>query len=159
MLKRYLILVFYLILFVGCAQKYNINFSQPYKIVIKTNNIAIADSGFIIKADNYKSIQIFSVGKIVLHVELKKEDACINGLCTTRNDFNDRFFGFKHYPNLLDDILDKKVIYKGIEKIKTKNGFEQNIKNRNYDISYKVTNDSIYFKDRKNHILIKLKRL
>ncbi len=150
---------FVLILFLtSCAPKYNINFSAPYKIVIKTKDIAIADSGFIKKADNYKSIQIFSAGSLVLHVELTNR-ACINGHCTSRLDFNERFFGYTHYPNLLDDILDKKEIYGGIDKTKTEDGFEQNIKTKNYNIIYKVTNKSIYFRDKKNHILLKLNRL
>lgn len=158
MLKQIISSIFLLLLSFGCANKYNINFSAPYKIVIKTKDIAIADSGFIKKADNYKSIQIFSVGKIVLHVELTK-DACINGHCTNRLEFNKRFFGYIHYANLLDDILDKKEIYGGIDRTKTPNGFEQNIKTKNYDIIYRVDDKKIYFKDRINHILIKLTRL
>ena len=159
MLTRYLIPLFCFIFFIGCLPKYNINFSQSYKIVIKTKDIAIADSGFIKKADNYKSIQIFSAGVLALHVELKKDDACINRFCTTRKDFNNRFFGYAHYPNLLDDILDKRVIYDGVGKVDKKDGFEQNIKTKNYNIIYRVTNNAIYFKDKQNHILIKLRRL
>ena len=158
MLKKIISSIFLLLLFFGCAYKYNINFSAPYKIVVKTKDIAIADSGFVKKADNYKSIQVFSVGKLVLHVELT-QNACINGHCTNRLDFNERFFGYTHYARLLDDILDKKEIYDGIDKIKAPNGFEQNIKTKNYDIAYRVNDKSIYFKDKIHHILIKLKRL
>lgn len=157
MLRNLSLFVFVLFL-TACAIKYDINYSAPYKIVIKTKDIAISDGGFLKKADNYKSIQIFSVGKLVLHVELK-DNACINGYCTNRLNFNDRFFGYTYYANLLDDILDKKEIYGGTDRVKIKDGFEQNIKTKNYDITYRVDNKSIYFKDRINHILIKLKRL
>ncbi len=158
MLKRVWFFVFVLLFITGCAIKPHINFSQPYKIIIKTKNIAIADSGFVRKAQGYKSIEIFSAGVLALHVELSKL-ACLNDSCTTREDFNRRFFGYKHYAKILDDILDKQPIYGGVNKIKIKYGFEQNIKTNRYDILYKVGKKSIYFKDRKNHILIKLKRL
>ncbi len=157
MLKKISFLILSLFL-VSCSLKHNINFSAPYKIVIKTQKIAIADSGFIKKADGYKSIEIFSAGILALHVELGV-DACINGYCTDRLDFNKRFFGYKHYASLLDDILDKKEIYGGAGKTKTEDGFEQRLETKNYSIIYRVAVKSIYFKDSLNHILIKLKRL
>ena len=158
MLKNVWVFTFVLLFVLGCTIKPHINFSQTYKIIIKTKNIAIADSGFVRKAQDYKSIEIFSAGVLALHVELAKL-ACLNGSCTTRDDFNRRFFGYKHYDKILDDILDKKAIYSGVDKIKTKDGFMQNIKTDRYDILYKVSKNSIYFKDKKNHILIKLIRL
>ncbi len=158
MLKKAWVFVSVLLFIAGCAIKPHINFSQPYKIIIKTKNIAIADSGFVRKAQGYKSVEIFSAGVLALHVELSKL-ACLNESCTTREDFNRRFFGYKHYAKILDDILDKKPIYGGVNKIKTKYGFEQNIKTNRYDILYRVSKKSIYFKDKKNHILIKLMRL
>jgi len=157
MLKN-LLLVFAVLFFTSCSLKRNINFSAPYKIVIKTQKIAIADSGFVRKADGYKSIEIFTTGFLALHVELGV-DACINGYCTDRLDFNKRFFGYKHYKSLLDDILDKKEIYGGVDKIKTKDGFEQRVERKKYNIIYRVSDKKIYFKDRINHILIKLTRL
>lgn len=158
MLKNVWVLSFVLIFILGCAIKPHISSSQTYKIIIKTKDIAIADGGFVRKAQGYKSIEIFSAGVLALHVELAKM-ACLNGSCTTRDDFNRRFFGYKHYNKILDDILDKKAIYGGENKIKTKDGFMQIIKRDRYDILYKVSKNSIYFKDRKNHILIKLIRL
>jgi len=158
MLKNVWVLSFVLLFILGCTIKPHINFSQTYKIIIKTKNIAIADSGFVRKAQGYKSIEIFSAGVLALHVELGKM-ACLNERCTTRDDFNRRFFGYKHYNKILDDILDKKAIYGGVDKIKTKDGFMQNIKTDRYDILYKVGKNSIYFKDKKNRILIKLIRL
>lgn len=156
-LKNFIFL-FVVLFLTSCSLKHEINFSAPYKIVIKTKDIAIGDSGFIKKADGYKSIEIFSAGFLALHVELGA-NACINGMCTDRLDFNRRFFGYSHYANLLDDILDKKEIYSGMGKIKLKDGFEQNIKTKHYNITYRVTKNSIYFKDKTNHILIKLKEI
>ncbi len=158
MLKNLFIIFFTLFLLAGCSIKHQIKFSAPYKIVIKTKDIAIADSGFVKKADGYKSIEIFTLGKLTLHVEIGN-DACINGYCTDRIDFNRRFFGYQHYANLLDDILDKSQIYGGVGKIEMQGGFLQEIKTKNYDIIYRVTDKTIYFKDRMNHILIKLKKL
>ncbi len=158
MLKNLFLISFTLFLLAGCSIKRQIIFSAPYKIVIKTKDIAIADSGFVKKADGYKSIEIFTLGKLTLHVEIGN-DACINGYCTDKIDFNRRFFGYQHYANLLDDILDKSQIYGGVGKIEIQGGFLQEIKTKNYDIIYRVTDKTIYFKDRMNHILIKLKKL
>ncbi len=158
MLKQVMIIVTILFFVVGCSQKRDINFSQPYKIVLKTKDLAIADGGFLTKADNYKSIEVFSAGKILLHIELDSS-ACINGSCTNRLDFNSRVFGYSYYKSFLDDLLDKKAIYNGVNKMKINGGFEQKIKTKGYDILYRVTDKTTYFKDRQNHILIKLKKL
>ncbi|SFV59476.1 Putative lipoprotein [hydrothermal vent metagenome] len=158
MLKNLFIVFCTLLFLAGCSIKHQINFSAPYLIVIKTKDIAMADSGFVKKADGYKSIEIFTLGKLTLHVEIGN-DACINGYCTDRIDFNRRFFGYQYYANLLDDILDRSYIYAGVGKIETQDGFLQKIKTKNYDIIYRVTDKTTYFKDRKNHILIKLTRL
>ncbi|MFK5882272.1 MAG: hypothetical protein QM482_08645 [Sulfurospirillum sp.] len=155
---RLFISLILLLLVTGCSFKHHINFSSPYAIVIKTQNIAIADSGFVKKADGYKSVEIFSAGFLALHVEIGN-DACINGYCTDRLDFNKRFFGYRHYANLLDDILDGQEIYGGVGKVGMKSGFEQKIKTKNYNIVYRVTDKRIYFKDKQNHILIKLTKL
>ncbi len=158
MLRKIFIGIIVLLFFAACSQKYNINFSAPYIIVIKTKNIAIADSGFLKKAQNYKSLQIFSAGKILLNVELSN-NACLDGHCTTKSDFNERLFGYRYYDNLLDNILDKRAIYDAKNIVYKKDGFEQKIKTKSYNIIYKVDEGSIYFKDKKNHVLIKLRRL
>ncbi len=158
MLKQIFIAVSIVFLFVACSLKRDITFSIPYKVIIKTKNLAIADGGFLTKADNYKSLEVFSAGKIVLHVELS-ENACINNVCTNRLDFNKRVFGYRYYKSFLDDILDRKEIYDGKNSIKIKKGFEQKIKTKDFDIIYKVDAKSLYFKDKTNHILLKLRRL
>jgi hypothetical protein len=38
-------------------------------------------------------------------------------------------------------------------------GFEQILQTKDYEIFYRVTKDTLYFKDSKNGILIKLKEL
>jgi len=158
MLKNIILSFVLLFLFVGCSVKRNITFSLPYKVVIKTRNIAIADGGFLTKANNYKSLEVFSAGKIVLHIELNK-NACINNFCTNRLDFNQRVFGYSYYKSFLDNILDKKEIYGGKNIIKTSDGFEQSIKTKDYDITYKIGRKNLYFKDKTNHVLLKLRRL
>jgi len=157
MLKK-ILFVLPLLLLIGCSQKRDITFSLPYKVVVKTKNLAIADGGFLTKAKDYKSLEVFSAGKILLHVELSKS-ACINDTCTNRSDFNKRVFGYGYYKRFLDDVLDKKEIYSGKNMIKTNDGFKQNIKTKDFDIMYKVDKKGVYFKDRKNHILLKLRRL
>jgi hypothetical protein len=127
--------------------------------VIKTNQIAIADMGFLKESKGYKNLQIFTAGKAILSVELSNYFTCVNGTCTTKKDFNKRFFGVGHYKNIMDDILSGKPIYNRKNLKSNSKGFMQIIENKNFDITYRVDFKNIYFKDRLNGVLIKLERI
>ncbi|MDX1808504.1 MAG: hypothetical protein R3331_03080 [Sulfurospirillaceae bacterium] len=158
MRKHIIIFLSVLLFFSGCAIKQDAILSYPYKIVVKTQNIGIADAGFLKKSSRYKNLQIFSAGSLVLNLKLSNK-ACLNGRCTTREDFNTKLFGYPYYKNIMDDILNKNQIYNGKNIKYIKDGFEQRIKSKNYDILYKIEDGNIYFKDRQNKVLIKLERI
>ncbi len=148
-----------LLFFQGCGYKYEVLSSKSYKIVVKNRDFAISDMGFLNITEYDKIVDIFSAGVAVLHVRLLKDEGCINGYCTDRLDFNRRFLGYRHYKNILDEILMKRPIYEKAGYHKLSDGFEQIIKDKNYSIIYRVNSKEIYYKDKKNHILIKLKRM
>jgi hypothetical protein len=91
-----------------------------------------------------------------LHV---KSDVCLDYICLKRENFNREFFGSRHYASFVDQLFNLKPIYSKKNLKKIVNGFEQKIKTDSYDITYRIEGKNLYFKDRKNSILIKLKEL
>ncbi len=151
---------FFILLFLtGCIGKYQIEKSVTCKVVIKNEKFAIADMGFLKESGNYKNLQILTAGKVVLNIELSRSFACINGRCTTREDFNRRFFKKEHYKKIMDDILNGYPIYKGMNMKKSFDGFIQKITGRDFSITYIIKGKSIYFRDVMNKILIKIERI
>ncbi|WP_331775139.1 hypothetical protein [Sulfurospirillum sp. 1612] len=157
MLKQ-LLLVFIILLFGGCGLKQESIRTYPYKIVVKTKTIRIADAGFLKESQGYQSLQIFTAGTAVLRVELA-DRACLNGRCTTREDFNTRLFGYAYYKNMMDDILSQRPLYNRKNLVKIDGGFKQQIQSKYYNIFYRVEGRNVYFKDTLNHVLIKLQRI
>ncbi len=156
-----------LFLITGCSFK-NLFVTKPVatvskskKITMKTKKFAFSDTGFYKSDDKLIQIQAYSTGVAVADMKFykDKDTICVGYKCTNRKYFNDNFLS-KYYPNnLILNILLAKPIMEAKNLTKTENGFVQNIKTPEYDITYKVTNNSIYFKDRLNKILIKLKDL
>ncbi len=155
MSKIFLVL---LILITGCAYKMPYKSSKPYYIVIKNSKIALADTGFIKKDDGRLNLQLFTAGTPVFDLHVKS-DVCLDYICLKKENFNSEFFGNRHYDSFIDELFNLKPIYSKKNLKKIANGFEQKIKTDSYDITYRVEGENLYFKDRKNKILIKLKEL
>ena len=155
---RYIFLVLTILVLTGCTQKVQYNSSKAYFIVIKNSQMAIGDTGFIKRNDNQINLQIFSAATPVFDLHVNK-DVCMGYTCLSRKSFNSEFFGYKHYEKFIDELFSMQPIYNKQNMVKNESGFEQKIKTKNYDITYRVRDRSLYFKDRKNKILIKLKEL
>ncbi len=135
--------------------------SNPYKIILKTKKFAFSDTGFLNKYDNLIDLEVFTMGKPVLdlRVSLDEDDVCVDQLCNTKEGFNKTFLSASYPDDLIEKVLLKKPILGGKNLKKTTNGFMQKIMTKNYSIKYKIWPGHIYFKDQKNGIFIKLKRL
>lgn len=155
---KYFLAIFLSIFFTGCAQKIVYDSSQAYYVIIKNPKIALADTGFIKKSKNAISVQVFSAATPLLRLEVFK-NICINSLCLQPKIFNQEFFGIAHYENFINELLNFEPIYDEKNIIKGKNGFKQHIQTENYDITYEVKDETLYFKDGINNILIKLRKL
>ncbi|AFL67478.1 hypothetical protein [Sulfurospirillum barnesii] len=143
----------------GCALKKEITQSNAYIITIKNKQIALSDTGFINHGNNYDSVQIFSAGNILFHLEIMGNYICMEGKCLERLAFNKRFFETEHYAELMQDIMAQKPIYDGQFLRSTSQGFEQELLLDSSHIIYKVENKTLSFRDTKNNILIRIKPL
>ena len=154
----YKIFLVTLLFFTGCAYKIPYTSSKPYYIVIKNSQMAVAATGFIKKDDTRLNLQLFSAGTVILDLHVE-ENVCSRYICMSKENFNKEFFGIRHYEEFIDELFKLKPIYSKKNLKTLENGFEQKIVTSSYDITYRVENGNLYFKDKQHKVLIKLKEL
>ena len=156
MLIKYILAV--LILFFSACSMKNYERTQSKIIIIKSPKIKFADLGYVRSTGTHVELELFMAGKSIKKIEINKL-ICIDEGCMTRGTFNEDYLNESYPSNLFQHILLGMPIYdiKNLEK--NENGFIQKIKNEDVDIKYRVNNKQIFFKDRKNNIIIKIKEL
>ena len=151
---KYILLIF-IIFFTACSVK-NYEITKSKLISIKSPKIKFSDLGFIRSSGNSVEMELFMTGKSIEKITINYL-MCSNEGCMLKSSFNEVYLS-KYYPDdILQNILLSKKIYNGKNIKHINDGFEQYIKNIDVDIKYKVDSKTIYFKDRKNKILIKIK--
>jgi hypothetical protein len=135
--------------------------SKSYKVTMKTKKFAFSDTGFLVKYTNSLNLNVLAMGKSVLDLKVKQneDDVCVGSLCNTKHGFNQSFLVGSYPDGFIENILLKKPIFDGKGLTKTSKGFVQTIVCDRYGIKYQVSDKSVYFKDKKNNILIKLKEI
>ena len=151
-LQNYSKLLVILLLFSGCAIK-RPTISQPVAFVFKTPNLKIAATGFLYKNAHIK-LQGYSGANPIFTLLLTKR-VCINSRCMSYESFNKLVLSPTYPPQLIRNILLAKPIFNGKNLQKSQRGFEQRVDS----ILYRVKDRVVYFKDKKNAILIKIKEL
>ena len=146
-----------LFFFAGCAIKQPI-VSYPVSIVFKTPAIKIAASGFVKRSTRRVEVEGYMAGQPVLELIAAKR-VCINGSCMSYGMFNERILGARYPRLLIYHILRGEPIFGGAGLQKDAKGFIQRIEEDNFAIIYRSNPENIYFKDSKNRILIKMRRL
>jgi len=159
-MKKYFTLwvsLFALLFLSGCGAKPFVHESAA-TIIMKTPKIKFADTGYIRSNKNVVALEFFSAGMAVGKFEIENL-VCVDGEgCIRKSSFNEEYLS-KHYPDtLMENVLRSKPIYEGINLLQSEHGFEQHIMDEYVDIKYKVTERQIYFKDRSNSVLIKIKK-
>jgi len=142
----------------GCALRPPILNSQSYVVIIKMKGIAFNDMGFLNYGKNFTDVQLFSMGTLIFELKINSHIS-VNSHSFSNKEFNKRFLSSNYPEHILEHILNKKPIFSKENYERKKDGFEQIIKKKNISIKYFVSNNEIYFKDDKNHILIKLKKM
>ena len=151
---KYLSLIFILI-FSACSTK-NYEHTQTKVIIIKSPLIKFADVGYIRNSGDEIALELFTAGQRVQEITINHL-ICVSDGCMSKSGFNKEYL-HKEYPDdILQNILLAHPIFEGKAMLKTADGFEQKIKSENINITYRVTSDVTFFKDRKNKIILKIK--
>ncbi len=152
---RYLILGF-ILLFSACATK-EFATKESKIVIIKSPKIRFGDIGYIKHDGSSVELELFSAGNAVMRLEVGRL-VCVEGEgCMRKHSFNEEYLNAAYPDELLEHILMGKPIFEGRNLQRTKDGFVQRIKEREYDIKYSVTPHETLFKDKKNRIIFKLK--
>lgn len=159
MKKKFLffIFLFFYLLFSACSIN-KATYIQSVKILIKTPKLKYHDIGFLKYNQNFLNLQAFSSGALVLNLNISK-NICVNSNCLSFQAFNEEFLGKRFYDELLKQILKGEIIFNKIGYEKLQFGFSQYIKNDEYEIIYKVSENETSFTDIKNKIKINLTKI
>jgi len=121
---KYIKIVFFIFLFVGCSYKQP-QLKQSATIIFKTPLMKFYDKGFVTHYDKYIHLQVLNLGKVVLDLEIYKNKICQGTFqCLSGKDFNAKYLNAKYEDNFMFELFSK---------------------------------NKVYFKDKKNKILIKVK--
>ncbi|WP_434636788.1 hypothetical protein MLC35_09800 [Sulfurimonas sp. NW7] len=152
---RYFLAVFILLLFGGCSIK-NYAHTDAKIVIIKSPRLKFSDIGYIRHSKDAIELELFVAGHVLQRIHINHL-ICVNEGCISKSSFNQEYLSGVYPPSLLQNVILGKEIYDGKNSLKKDNGFIQNIKTSDVDIKYRVNSREIYFKDKKNHILIKIK--
>ncbi len=151
---KYLFLIFTL-LFSACSIK-TYEHTQAKVIIIKSPKIKFGDIGYIRNTQSDIELELFMAGTAIEKITINHL-ICTSDGCMSKDRFNEDYLHSSYPDEILQNILLGKEIYNGKNKTKTSNGFEQKISNLHVDISYRVNPQVVFFKDRKNKIIFKIK--
>jgi len=147
----------FILLFGGCMAKPYVQ-TDAATIILKSPKLKFADTGYVRSNAELVALELFSAGQAVAKIEVEKL-ICIEGEgCMRKSSFNAEYLSQKYPDTLLENILRSRPIYEGKNLVRDDEGFEQRIVNDEVDIRYTVSPGTIYFKDRKNSVLIKIKK-
>ena len=147
MKKIFLLIVSFLFFIFGCSTK-----TTPVFVIIKSPQIKISDEGFLKQGFGYKELTIYKAGNVPVKFLIKNNEICLNNKCINKYYFIKNYLN-EEDKNIFDTILDKKP-FENVKIVKIKNGFIQK-----KGFFYKVTKDSVLFKDKKNNILVLITNL
>ena len=149
------ILVLLVFLFSGCSVK-NYEITQTKIIIIKSPKLKFADVGYIRNSEKSIELELFIAGKAIEKFTINHL-VCTSEGCMSKSGFNEDYL-YKSYPDeILQNILLGRAIHDGKNRVQTKDGFSQHIRDEDVDIRYRVNSQEIFFKDKRNKIIFKIK--
>jgi len=143
------------LLFSGCSFK-NYKHEESKIIIIKTPKLKFSDLGYIRHSGDDVEMELFMAGVSVQKIDINHL-ICVKEGCMFKSSFNEKYLNANYPSDLLQDILLSRQIYDGKNRVQTRMGFEQKIRNKNVNIIYKVNRYETFFKDKKNRIIFKIK--
>jgi hypothetical protein len=151
---RYFLLALVFV-FTACSIK-NYERTQTKIIIIKSKKLKFADIGYVRNSDKSIELELFVAGKAIEKITINHL-ICTSEGCMSKSGFNADYLDASYPDNILQNIILGHKIYGGKNLVKKENGFEQYIKTKHAEIVYKVNSHAIYFKDKKNKIILKFK--
>ena len=156
-IKYYFISLLLVSVFTACTPP--LKNHEARTIVFKTPKLAYADAGFVYDNGSDVKVEIFIAGHPVFTLELDRK-ICLDGYCFKKKDFITKYLNSDYDEDILHQIFLGKKIFDSEGLSLEPDGFSQTIfKKSSYQISYKVTHDTIRFRDKISKILIKIKKL
>jgi len=153
---RIVLLALLLLFFGGCASK-QLPHKESWVVLIKSPKLKFNDIGYILHNDDKVELQLYAAGVAVEKFSIDHM-VCIESGCMRKSSFNAEYLSSAYDDDLLKDMLLHRPIFDGKNLRLNKNGFEQHLVSDAYDITYRVTPNTLYFKDTKNRILFKLRK-
>jgi hypothetical protein len=151
---KYLLIAF-AILFSACSTK-NYEITQTKIIIIKSPKLKFADVGYLRNSQKSIELELFAVGKVIEKITINHL-ICISDGCMSKSGFNKDYLNESYPSEILQNILLGHPIYDGKNRVQTLEGFEQKIEDENVNITYRVSTNVTFFKDKKNKIIFKIK--
>ncbi|MEN8147664.1 MAG: hypothetical protein ABFR02_08590 [Campylobacterota bacterium] len=146
-----------LLILSGCAARPFVK-TDAATIILKTPKLKFADTGYVRSNEDLVALELFSAGQPVGKIEIENL-ICVEGKgCMTKSSFNAEYLNAMYPDDIMENVLRSQPIFDGKNLQQTDEGFEQRIANKVFDIRYTVRKHQIYFKDRKNRVLIKIKK-
>jgi hypothetical protein len=156
-MQKFFILWASLFLLAGCApKKYELNESRL--IIIKTPKMKYADLGYLRRDSDEVRLDLFVAGQLVQSIEIDTL-VCVEEGCLSKSAFNAEYLHSSYPDDLLLDVLLARPIFEKTSMQITDEGFIQKLKSTQYNITYKIENGDIYFKDMQNRLLIKISKV
>ncbi|TQR34741.1 hypothetical protein DMB92_00700 [Campylobacter sp. MIT 99-7217] len=151
-----LFFIFGLCFFVACSSKKPAQ-SRTLSLSINSPLIKFSEQGFLYEDKTSLKLEVYKLGQIFFALNIR-DKICINQVCYEKKVFNEKFFKFTHYEDLMQDILKFQPIYEGKNVIQNECGFIQEIQASNFNILYEVCENRLEFKDLLNHLFVKIKK-
>lgn len=139
----------------ACSLK-NYEHTESKVVIIKTPKLKFSDLAYIKHTDNAVALELFIAGKLVQKISIDYL-ICVDDGCMSKSSFNSEYLNTEYPNELLQNIILGLPIYERQNLIKNTQGFEQNIQTNSVNINYRVNSKEIYFKDKKNRIIFKIK--
>ena len=145
----------FVIFFSACSIK-NYEHTDTKIVIIKSPKIKFSDIGYVRHTSDAIELELFIAGHVFQKIHINHM-ICMNEGCMSKSSFNEDYLNESYPTTLLQNIILGHKIYGGKNLLKTDDGFKQLIKNSDVNIKYRVNSQEIFFKDSKNHIIIKMK--
>ena len=146
-----------LFLFLSACSIKNYEHTETKIVTIKTPKIKFSDIGYLRHTKDALELELFIAGHVFKKITINHLICVSDEGCMSKEGFNSEYLHSAYPQNLLQNILLGHKIFGGKNLIKNTSGFSQKILTQDIDIRYIVKPKAIYFKDRKNHILFKIK--